>query len=977
MGFIVKGVKKVVKAAVGIVSKVGKILGPVVGLGKKKTAKTSTNLRLGKDLTPETYRKIVFGQTASALDLRFWQVWGAKGTNYDEVLALASHRIHSVKSLYFEDELAINDVGVVQPKFVGVVNRDVRLGAYNQTAMSVGDGTQWNANSTFDGVAHMKLAWTPTEKNLPNGVPSRYTQVICGAPVYDPRRDSTAGGFGSHRIDDRNTWDYAAVDPNGYPIGRNNALQVLWYLLGWYIPNKQTGEQILVAGRGIEPSDINIATFITAANNCEAAGYYTDMVLSTEDPHTSNEDKITGEGLIGQLIDTGGLWSYYANVDDTANVALYLTDADVIQGGSVTWNEYQGISEQYQQVSGKFIDPSPNALFQLNGYPMVRDVNYENLTGLKRRKTQDFEVVQDVVLAQKLARLLLNMGQYQAEFAAPFMYRALQAQAWSIVRYTSERFGWSKLFRVYRYDITGDNGGIEMLLKEIDPSIWSAGSVTQPIAPSAGQKYDPRQEIIATGIGWASQSVGNNGVIQDGVIFFWSEPPPNVKYTEVRYRKVGGVYWQQASPAKGDNFVSVVPIVSGLDYEFQVRHISIHEVDGPWMPQPSQVFTGGTDSRMPWDYVSDPNATRPQDNATKGAPVGTVVANRLAEEIVDSLDINSNAILAEALRQDDFLVLLDARTLIDGQAVSAQFLDFRNQITDQVSGYALASDFEGVFAKSPTTTGYTLNLQTVKAGNATLADLFNGYNFSIGSLTQGVGSLNNQYNGLFGDLSSLSGSVGVLSRNLTETTAKVGTVTADVTELHTAFATDGGGFASFALRARVDNNGVIGISGISGIVNGGQSSLNFVADQFAFVIPNGGNPIKPFYIVGNSVYTTNLVADTITYGSLVQRFTDVGQQNLNLNGWYQVLPGGLIMQGGRYRGPINYETTFSVVWPRPFPNAILSRGAMPFLNVFNNERDLWLQNVGEPTLQGATFATQSSTKNDQQLDGFDWWAWGK
>lgn len=660
MGFIVKGVKSVVKGVVGLATKaVGVILGPVVGIFKKKTAKTSANLRLTKDLTPEAYRKIVFGETACGLDQRFWEVWGRKGTKFDEIIACATHKINSFGALYFEDELAINRAGIVQSKYVGVVSRVTRDGSFNQTAIPTGSGTQWNAASTFDGVAHMKLAWTPTEKNLPNGVPNRYTQIVEGALVYDPRRDSTAGGSGTHRINDRTTWAYAPTDSNGVPIGRNNALQVLWYLLGWYIPNKQTGELILVAGRGIAPEDINIATFITAANNCEAAGYYTDMILSTEDEHTANEDKMTAGGLIGQLIDTGGLWSYYANVDDSANIAIELTDADVIQGGSVTWNEYQGINEQYQAVTGKFIDPHANALFQLNGYPMVRDVNYENLTGLKRRKTQDFEVVQDVMLAQKLARLLLNMGQYQAEFAAPFMYRVLRAQAWSIVRYTSERFGWQKLFRVYRYDITTD-GGVELLLREIHPSIWTAGSVVQPAAPSAGIKYDPRQEIVATGIGWQASSITNmtTGTVQDAVIFYWSEPPPNAKYTEVRYRPTGSAYWLSVRPAKGDSFVNVAPINPGSTYEFQVRHVSIHEVEGPWMPEPAQQFVAGTSSRMPWDYVSDPAGTRPDDNAdvTKDALEEAMrdVVGLSATEIYDTINIDIGNLAMEILRTETY-----------------------------------------------------------------------------------------------------------------------------------------------------------------------------------------------------------------------------------------------------------------------------------------------------------------------------------
>lgn len=584
MGFIVKAVKSVVKAVVGVVSKVvGGVFGFLVGGKGAKKAKYSPTLN--KQLDPEAFRKICLGKPAMPLDLRYWEVYGTNGTLYDEVLVAACHRINGFKELYFESDLAIDAAGTVQTKYVGVVSRLTNLGAPGQTALSVGGGTQWTSQATFDGCPHMALKWIPNETKLPNGIPSRYTQVVEGAYVYDPRRDSTvAGGSGPHRINDQSTWSYATLDGNSQPIGRNNALQALWYLIGWRVQNPVTGEWILVAGRGVDPQDINLASFITGANNCEVAGYYTDMVLSTEDDHVSNEEKITCGGLIGRLIDPGGLWAYYANVDDTANIAVELTDADILEGVNVTWNEYKGMADQYNQVRGKFVYPASPVLYQMFPYPMVRDATYETNLGVKRAKPQDFEQVLDNTLAQRLARLLLNMGQYQGEFQAGFNYRMLKAQAYSVVRYTSERFGFVKLFRVWRQDITTD-AGISALLKEIHASIWSAGSVTAPLAPSASNPYNPAQVISATGVNVALYPVvGANGDKGDGFRVYWTLPPTNVRRTEVRYRLAGTVPWLTAGPVARDvTEVIVAPLLSGAIYEVAVRHISIHEVPGNWI----------------------------------------------------------------------------------------------------------------------------------------------------------------------------------------------------------------------------------------------------------------------------------------------------------------------------------------------------------------------------------------------------------
>lgn len=595
MGFLVKAAKSVVKTAKGVVSIVSGVLGVLVA-GPKKSKAGSANSRLNKTLNPEDFRKIIFGKTASALDLRYWEVYGTNGTQYDEVIAMASHQINAVKELYIENDLAIDASNNPQGKYVGVLTRASKLGTVGQTALSVGAGGQYTAAAKMTGVAHMVLKWVKNDDKLPNGPPSRYTNIVEGALVYDPRRDSTQpGGSGTHRINDQSTWAYSTLDSNNVPIGRNNALQALWYLLGWRVANPVTGELVLVAGRGIDPNDINIQTFITGANNCEAAGYYTDMILSTEDDHTSNEDKITADGLIATLIDPGGLWSYYANVNDTASVAVYFTDDDILDSAKVSWNEYKGMSDQYNQVVGKFVDPSATALYQPRAYPMVRDATYESNLGVKRRKSIDFEQIQDALLAQKLARLSLNQGQYQAEFSANFGFEALKAQAWSIVSYTSERFGWTKLFRVYRYSFS--ERGIAMTLREVNASIWTAGSVITPVTVPLGTRYDPTQAIALAGLtATAMTGTGTDGTIRDGITLAWTTPTSNVKRTEVQIKLNSDTYWQSFGPFKNDvNNIAIFPLMSGSLHNIRARHVSVHEVPGAWA---TANFTTGTASNV-------------------------------------------------------------------------------------------------------------------------------------------------------------------------------------------------------------------------------------------------------------------------------------------------------------------------------------------------------------------------------------------
>ena len=291
------------------------------------------------------------------------------------------------------------------------------------------------------------------------------------------------------------------------------------------------------------------------------------------------------------------LWSYYANVNDTASIAVYLTDNDILDTGKVSWSEYKGMSEQFNQVVGKFVDPSSTALYQPRAYPMVRDSTYETNLGVKRRKTQDFEQIQDALLAQKLARLMLNQGQYQGEFTATFNYRALKAQAWSIVSFTSERFGWTKLFRVYRQAISSVGGGVPMTLREVHPSIWTAGSVVTPPTLGIGQRYDASKQISLTGLTVSGYTgTGADGTIQDGMVVAWSTPPANVRRTELQIKLTTDTFWQSYGPFKIDvASANLFPLLPNTQYNIRARHVSVNEVAGAWV---TANFTVGNNSNV-------------------------------------------------------------------------------------------------------------------------------------------------------------------------------------------------------------------------------------------------------------------------------------------------------------------------------------------------------------------------------------------
>lgn len=579
MGKVVKSVGKFVG---GVFKAVGNFVGMLFSAPKppKVSANVSTETRLNGSLVPEENKKIIFGETACGTDERFWETYGSKNERHVKVYAAAGHELTSFGNLYLEEFPIPFNGQNASSKYAGQLSRRAVLKGVSGAGISIGSGTRWNASASMTGCAYFVLDWVYNQEKMPNGIPSRITQVVRGAKVYDPRRDSTVGGSGSHRADNPDTWEYLPTDSNGQCIGRNNALQMLTYQLGLKVRHAQTNEWILVGGKGVDPNDIEFDTFIVAANNCELEGWYSDMILSTGDDHATNEG-IIASASAGELMDVGGRFSYFVATDDTINVVEIFNDHDIV--GDIDWEPQRGLGEQYNELPGTFTDPA--ALFQTRPLPLCWDQAYYEADGKKvRGETLKLAAVQDPVQGQKLLRLQLNRSRLQGVFTAPFNLKALRVRPWSLVMLNFEPFGWvNKLFRVRQQGIATE-GGILLVLEEESPSVYLPGAVSPLPPPSASFGGDPSEEITVGPVASIATGVASGNTARDAIQLTWTVAPETVKHTEIRYKKTGDTYWTGYPPLRRDQFVAIIePLLPTTNYTYQVRHVSLWNVPGPWV----------------------------------------------------------------------------------------------------------------------------------------------------------------------------------------------------------------------------------------------------------------------------------------------------------------------------------------------------------------------------------------------------------
>lgn len=169
----------------------------------------------------------VLGRVKKGGDYAFLEE--ASGKAY-HIIVWAGHRIQGFVQHYAHDEkltLDANGFTTAPAHFGNAIKILTRNGLNAETAYSdvvTAFPTIWNNNCRGDGLAsvYMRVATVGQNDHLdvfPNQMPE-HSAVGDGALLYDPRKDSTNGGSGSHRYDNPSTWEFSS----------NLALMRLWHL---------------------------------------------------------------------------------------------------------------------------------------------------------------------------------------------------------------------------------------------------------------------------------------------------------------------------------------------------------------------------------------------------------------------------------------------------------------------------------------------------------------------------------------------------------------------------------------------------------------------------------------------------------------------------------------------------------------------------------------------------------------------------
>jgi hypothetical protein len=442
----------------------------------RKSASLSNSMadRLNATVVPSAPRKIVFGRTAAGSDIRFFETYGSKKDQYAQVIALASHRVNAISQFYLEDTLTWQG-GLVAHQD-GITRFNAVTEGRPGNGIAVGSGGYWNASATFTGCAYIAIHYKLDNKAWPQSIPSKLTTIVEGCPVYDPRQDGSRGGSGAHRANDQNTWTWTG--PNGAEIGRNPALALLVYLIGYRINGK------LAWGMGVPIESIDLDNFRTFANVCEervqtsgggtVQRYTADGIVSTADTHDTVINAISAAMGSTKLTDVGGQYTLVGGFDDTFGPKVAFDANDLVGApGAPTpydWTPAGPTRDTYNIVRGRFANP--DELYQLVDWGEL--VTDDLPDGVPRTLTLDLGFVNRAESCQRIAKqFVAREAKTPGFFTATFGPKAFLVQVGSLLTLSLPSQGWNnKLFRVIEQTETHDML-FQMTLREESPEVYA------------------------------------------------------------------------------------------------------------------------------------------------------------------------------------------------------------------------------------------------------------------------------------------------------------------------------------------------------------------------------------------------------------------------------------------------------------------------------------------------------------------------
>lgn len=328
-----------------------------------------------------------------------------------------------------------------------------------------------------------------------------------GAPLYDIRKDSTAGGSGSHRWGDVSTYEYSE---NPIVIEYN-------YRRGFSV----NGD--LFCGMDMLPSDLPFDKYVAAMNICDEITngqprYRCSILLDCDSIHVDNLKAISLSCGSMQVDGVDGSWPI---VGTDQPIVIEFTDFDLIDQGQFEFIEKQSMGQLVNSVSGNY--PEPEQLWSMIGYQPQIASDYVTIDRRTRDVSIDFPQVRSAKQAAQLAWIYLYENRFEAKATVTLRPRFQGVEVGDWIRWNSSSFGNRTYLVTARTLAPIESSGprnIVLSLQERDGQIYEGVTPPPIVIPTRPGEPVYLEELQSFNV-LAVSVQGENGFAQPAIRVSW------------------------------------------------------------------------------------------------------------------------------------------------------------------------------------------------------------------------------------------------------------------------------------------------------------------------------------------------------------------------------------------------------------------------------------------------------------------------
>lgn len=771
----------------------------------------------------------------------------------------------------------------------------------------------YDANRVGKGIAYA-IVTARVHERLWQGFPE-YKFELHGIPLYDPSKDSTVGGVGSHRWNDKSTW---GGDGDDYPIVQAyNVLRGITYNGTWMY-----GLQSSNAAR------FPIAHWIEQIEKCRDAvnkpGGGTEPRYRTSlELFVNNELGTTIETLLtgcqGRMSESGGFYKPFIGGPEAAVDTF--TDDDIVATQERSFVPFFGLSDSVTGITAQF--PSPDEGWVTKAAPPLYDEDLEDAAGGRRMLSDvNFNMVPYERQVQQLMKESLQEAQRAKRHTITLPPRFTRAEPGDTLQWTSPINGYTnKLFRIDgAIDHQNLNLTVDLTEVSADDFNWDTATDFVPTVAGSTAIVPIEAQAIVDFNAVANELEGDvPGVKRPGILLSWdTEDLADISGVQFEVRKASDetvvITGRSDRPYLGLCQISENGLLPNTAYEVRARFLTVSnnrpvEWSG-WIA----VTTPDTRTNLEElaDYLQAYMTTElAAVHASLDQTIQRVAAIAADQDAQNFLEKATSKRVLQVVNENlsaSITEAMDVAITTAGEALAAYALTVAatyasigeiDAAVDASVGAAMTA-FAGAYE---TLAEYDLDVQATYATQGALTSAIAGVNSTITTFASGYASLaayktavEATYASTY--LSQASASSTYLAQATAASTyvtitnaaaiyltqANASSTYLSISTAASLYATAGSVAAMYALT--LDVNGYI--SGFESINNGATSSFTILADNFRIAKPGvtGGTATTLFEVGTNfdgfpAIILKNGHLSVDTIAAVTANITNLNATNIN------------------------------------------------------------------------------------------------